>query len=79
MKAKFLQCTVCGQVIAGTNPDNLKRVCLACCKRMKDGGDPDVPFISFSAETPLDVLPCPERERTKQDKCNPTNQETETC
>lgn len=66
--ADVLQCIVCGQIVAGKNPENLNRVCLACCPRMKDH-NPDIPFLSFVQKFPLEILPCPERnEQPQQDK-----------
>ena len=60
MKEKLLQCTACGQVAAGENPENLKRVCLACCPRLKSGAE-DTAYIVFQAELPQEVKRCPER------------------
>ena len=48
MKEKLMQCTACGQVAAGENPENLKRVCLACCPRLKTGAA-DTAYIVFSS------------------------------
>lgn len=60
MKEKLLQCTACGQVAAGENPENLKRVCLACCPRLKTGAA-DIAYIVFQTELPQEVKRCPER------------------
>lgn len=60
MKEKLMQCTACGQVVAGENPENLKRVCLACCPRLKTGAA-DTAYIVFQTELPQEVKHCPER------------------
>ena len=60
MKEKLLQCTACGQVATGENPENLKRVCLACCPRLKFGVA-DTAYIVFQTELPQEVKHCPER------------------
>lgn len=78
MKTTLIQCTFCGQIVASKNPENLKRVCLACCTRIK-GGDPDTPFITFSADTPIEVYPCHDREETPAEQCTKAKTETETC
>ncbi len=57
---KLMQWMACGQVAAGDNPENLKRVCLACCPRLKFGAD-DTAYIVFQAELPQEVKRCPER------------------
>lgn len=60
MKEKLLQCMACGQVAAGDNPESLKRVCLACCPRLKNWAD-DTAYIVFQAKLPQKVKRCPER------------------
>lgn len=58
-----IQCLICGQFIAGDKPENLERVCLECCDRMKqDCKKPaDVPFIVFKASVPIAPIPCKQR------------------
>lgn len=54
-----IQCLSCGQIIAGDKPENLKRVCLECCERMKtDCSNAETPYITFSAEVPTEPFPC---------------------
>lgn len=62
--ANVLQCSICGQIIASSNPENLRRVCLACCPRIKEN-DPETPYYSFSESFPVKVLHCQDREGTK--------------
>lgn len=70
-KITFIQCTGCGQIVQGDNPENLRRVCLECCERIKyrakDPADP--PYIIFSAEAPLEPHACPDRQKHGGETC----------
>lgn len=60
--ANVLQCAVCGQIVASTNPENLRRVCLACCPRIKANA-PETPYISYTELFPVEVIHCIDREQ----------------
>lgn len=62
--ANVIQCAACGQIVASENPDNLKRVCLACCPRIKEGKT-ETPYFSFIEHFPVEVLHCKDREQTE--------------
>lgn len=69
--ANVIQCAACGQIVASENPENLKRVCLACCPRIKED-NAGTPYFSFIEYFPAEVLHCKEREQTE------TTENTET-
>lgn len=79
MKTTILQCLICGQIVAGNNPDNLKKICLPCCRRIKED-NPDTPFITLTADLPMEVIPCPSREGKTPEQCTyKIKEETENC
>lgn len=68
-KIKVIQCSSCGQIVQGDYPENLPRVCLECCDRIKHPtGDPaNPPYIIFTVEAPVEPFPCRGRHEAAAD------------
>lgn len=78
-KTVCIQCLCCGQIIAGDKPENLQKVCLDCCDRMKtDTTNPaDTPFVIFTANVPIIPRPCKKRYNDVTDAMKKYCNETE--
>ena len=71
-KVTVLQCMDCGSIAHGDRPENLRRVCLECCSRMKEN-EPEPGYLVFQIEAPIQPHPC----KFRQYDCNEDH--TDTC
>ena len=53
----LIQCLDCGAIAHGDRPENLRRVCLECCSRLKEN-EPEPGYTVFQAKAPLKPHPC---------------------